>query len=150
MSTFTQPQTIPSFPLAAYPARSPPWEPVAPIAAVAQGISSFAASVIIVRRGDAFHALHALCPHKQGELALGDLTEIEDAAYVICPRHRKKFPGGLHISCASGAASCPKGEPDESGKFDAAWRVPVYATRVEGGWLWLNQEGGGGEEKEKI
>jgi nitrite reductase/ring-hydroxylating ferredoxin subunit len=116
---------------------------VAPVADIAQGISGFqGSSVVIVRRGEAFWALGGLCPHKQGELALGDLADIEDAVpSVLCPRHRVKFPGGLHISCATGAASCPKGTP--SIPVEASWRVPVYTTSVAGGWLFIQEASGG-------
>jgi nitrite reductase/ring-hydroxylating ferredoxin subunit len=144
-ATLRQPQTIASY--AAYPAApSPAHTAVAPVADIAQGISGFqGSSVVIVRRGEAFWALGGLCPHKQGELALGDLAEdIEDAGgapSVLCPRHRVKFPGGLHISCATGAASCPKGAPQVP--VEAGWRVPLYATSVAGGWLFIQEASAG-------
>lgn len=142
-ASFRQPRSIPTFP--AYPAApSPAHTPVAPVADIAQGISGFqGSSVVIVRRGEEFWALGGLCPHKQGELALGDLADIEDAVpSVLCPRHRVKFPGGLHISCATGAATCPKGTPGIP--VEASWRVPVYATSVSGGWLFIQEQPGGG------
>ncbi len=130
-----QPQHIPAF--ATYPSPpTPAHTAVAPTDQIAQGISGFQGSkVVIARRGDTFHALGGLCPHKQGELVLGDLVDVEDAAHIICPRHRKRFPGGLHISCTSGAASCPAGTPEE--EVRASWRVPLYSTVVEGGWLFI-------------
>ena len=148
LGALRQPQHIPSFP--AYPAPpTPAHTAVAPTASIAQGISGFQGGrVVIVRRGDAFHALGGLCPHKQGELVLGDLApgDIEDAPAIICPRHRKKFPGGLHIACASGAASCPGGAPEV--ELQASWRVPLFSTHVSAeGWLFIAEqppaEGGG-------
>ena len=52
-----------------------------------------------------FSAVFDLCSHKQARLHLGD---IEDSlpgvgACVKCPRHKKKYPGGLNVSLESGA-----------------------------------------------
>jgi nitrite reductase/ring-hydroxylating ferredoxin subunit len=133
-----QPQHIPAF--ASYPASPKPnLQAVAPLASIQQGINGFS-SLVIVRKGDAFYAMDALCPHKKGELVLGDLVDVEDSAAVICPRHRKKFPGGLHISCSTGQASCPgaQGGPGEE-PVDAQWKVGTYATEVADGWLFVER-----------
>ena len=92
--------------------------------------------VIVKQKNETLHALSGLCAHKQGELSLGDLVEIEDAAFIVCPRHRKKFPGGLHIHCESGSYSCDHPSSEE---VKGEWKSKVFPTLVFEGWLFLGE-----------
>jgi nitrite reductase/ring-hydroxylating ferredoxin subunit len=136
-STLRQPQHISTGGAVPPQASSARLHPVAPVSQIAQGISGFGTSLVVVKRGEALAVLAGACPHKQGELVLGDVADIEELS-IICPRHRKKFPGGLHISCSTGATSCPNGQPSEEVQED--WRVPVYKTSVESGWLFYEEK----------
>ena len=98
-----------------------------------------AAALCIVSSGGALAAMSDVCPHKQGALHLGD---IEDAApgglCVRCPRHRKKYPGGLHFYASTGAsyvvdaAACTAPLTDAGG---APWAVDVHDVIVADGWV---------------
>jgi ferredoxin-NADP reductase/nitrite reductase/ring-hydroxylating ferredoxin subunit len=111
----------------------------------------------IVTYGGSVHALYDLCPHKQGAMHKGDIT-VEDAAQglcVKCPRHRKKFNGGLNfrVDTGGGWARAPTLE-----RVDPEWCLPVYDTRVEDGWVYVSAApkigavpaaGGSGDNKKK-
>ena len=123
------------------PSPSPPtpdFFPVSPSSLIPLGLSLFhlgAAKHVIERTPQGrFHALEGLCAHKQGELWLGDLVEVEDVASVVCPRHRSKFPGGLHMSCHTGKFKClqPTSEP-----VRGEWGNKVYETCEAEGWLFV-------------
>ena len=119
---------------------------VASYDSIKEGISLFqpegsSPTVIVKQKDGRIRALDGLCAHKQGELSLGDLVEIEDVSFIICPRHRKKFPGGLHISCESGLyslPSCLQQQPSEEVKGD--WKQRVYPTLIQDGWVFVKDK----------
>jgi nitrite reductase/ring-hydroxylating ferredoxin subunit len=79
----------------------------------------------IVSHAGTVSALHDLCPHKLGLMHLGD---IEDApahggACVKCPRHRKKFNGGLNFCVTDGSSWARQPTLERSGPFLAPARV---------------------------
>ncbi len=54
--------------------------------------------VIADRDAAKIHAIGNTCPHKQGDLSIGDIEDSpEQGVCVKCPRHRKKMNGGLNI-----------------------------------------------------
>ena len=44
-------------------------------------------AIVIVRRGQALHALAGICPHNHARLAGGEL----DGTVLVCPGHRARF-----------------------------------------------------------
>ena len=82
--------------------------------------------------------MDGLCPHAGGELHLGDIEEVAGRLSVTCPRHRKKFPGGLSWDVLSGEPLV-KAEPLPEAKFNASWRLGVKETAVAEGWLFYKQ-----------
>ena len=145
-AAFKQPVTLP-VPLGAPPPPSAAFTPLSPLATIPQGLSSFpshpSGPLVIIRAHDVVHALHGRCPHRGGELALGDV-DIEDTrgVSIVCPRHRKKFPGGLHIDACSGGVWCGE-TPMADAHYDPSWRVPVFATSQVGEWLFVALEATG-------
>lgn len=141
-ATFAQPCTLPPAGASAPPAPSPAYVALAPLAAVPIGLSSsfVAGAPIVVVRSAAgtVKALSGVCPHKKGELALGDMEDLGRLS-VICPRHRVKFPGGLHIDASDGSVFCVQPPTPEAG-FDPSWRVPTYAVVERDGWLFVAKD----------
>ena len=136
---------LPAIDPAAVPASAPPaFRPLAPLSAIPLGLSRATlpedeGRLIVVRTADSlFHVMGGLCPHAKGELHLGDIETIEGAVCVTCPRHRKKFPGGLSYDCATGAARV-KAEPLPEAKFDPSWNAGVRKTLVVEGWLFCEK-----------
>lgn len=99
-----------------------------------------ATPVVLVNDGaGTLHALYGLCPHKYAEMQLGD---IEDAAgpssggaggvsggiAVKCPRHRKKFNGGLNFRVRDGSSWV--NQPC-TGKYEPDWCLPVFDVRLQ-------------------
>jgi nitrite reductase/ring-hydroxylating ferredoxin subunit len=79
------------------------------------------------------------CCHKTASLCRGDIEDLGPAVAAAvgdgsaagglclrCPKHRKKFAGGLYFNVHSGAAVV-KAPCD---KFNAGWRLPVHDTMV--------------------
>jgi NAD(P)H-flavin reductase/nitrite reductase/ring-hydroxylating ferredoxin subunit len=94
------------------------------------------------------HAIADACPHKQASMATGDIEDAADGrgCAVKCPRHRKRFPGGLNVDCESGQAWTGSPAPE----FDPAWRAGTYRAlvHVHEGRKWVmvgTRERGGGE-----
>ena len=140
MATFKQPVTLPP-PGASAPA--PPsvsFVALAPLDAIPVGLSGAqhtSGPLVVVRSAAGeIRVLAGLCPHKKGELALGDMEDIGGRLAVICPRHRVKFPGGLHIDACSGSVFCTQ-TPLPDANFDASWRVPTFSTARHEGWLFV-------------
>ena len=142
---FKQPVTLPRVVSGAAPAPPAGFAAVAPLSMVPRGLSSapsFDGGPIVVLRAESgeISALSLHCCHKAAELSLGDIEDAAGRLSVKCPRHRKKFPGGLTFDCKTGAAWCA-GEPQEG-----AWRndwgspgdVAVFETRQDGEWLWAS------------
>ena len=147
-ASFRQAVTLPGVPADGVAPTPAPvgFAPVAPLAAVPQGLSgapSFAGGPLVIARRDAgIAALSLYCCHKDGELSLGDIEDAGGRFSLKCPRHRKKFPGGLNFDCKTGAAWCA-GEP-QAGAWDSSWGeagdVAVFETKEEAGWLWASIE----------
>jgi nitrite reductase/ring-hydroxylating ferredoxin subunit len=123
------------------PTGAPPgFKPLAPLSAVPAGLSRATLPdeeerLIVVKTDDGAHrVMGGLCPHAKGELHLGDMESIDGALCVTCPRHRKKFPGGLSIECGTGAVRV-RAEPLPEANFDPSWKVGVRETAVHAGWL---------------
>ena len=135
---------LPAVDPSAVPACAPPtFRPLAPLSAIPLGLSRATlpadeGRLIVVRTAERLYVMGGLCPHAQGELHLGDIETIEGAVCVTCPRHRKKFPGGLSYDCATGAARV-KAEPLPEAKFDPAWNAGVKKTLEVGGWLFYEK-----------
>ena len=116
------------------PAGPPGFVSLAPLSCVPLGLSRawhLGAPLVVVRARDGrVRALEGLCPHRQGELALGDIEDVGGRLSVVCPRHRTKFAGGLHVDACDGRVSCPSAPSaaTTAAGFNSAWRVPTYAT----------------------
>lgn len=130
--------------------------PVAPLDAIPQGLSgapSFSGGPLVVARRDTkIKALSLHCCHKEAELSLGDIEDAGGRFSVKCPRHRKKFPGGLNFDCDTGAAWCA-GKPEPNAWNDSWGKkgdVAVYETKEEGGWLWASVEPKVGINRKKV
>jgi NAD(P)H-flavin reductase/nitrite reductase/ring-hydroxylating ferredoxin subunit len=94
-----------------------------------------ATPVVLVNDGAGqLHALFGMCPHKYAEMQLGDIEEAAGpdggagGIAVKCPRHRKKFNGGLNFRVADGSSWV--NQPCV-GKYEPAWCLPVFAVRLE-------------------
>ncbi|GAV06576.1 hypothetical protein RvY_16542 [Ramazzottius varieornatus] len=75
----------------------------------------------ILRHCDALYAIENRCPHQQGPLAEGDIEEINNTLYIVCPWHHWRF------------------ELD-SGKSSNSFRIDrpsanIFPARVVGGTL---------------
>ena len=136
---------LPAVDAAALPPGAPPnFSPVASLESIPMGLSRATlpegeGRLIVVRTADALHVMNGLCPHSKGELHLGDLEEIDGKACVTCPRHRKKFPGGLSFDCVSGEARV-RAEPLPEANFNPAWNAGVKRTLLHGGYLFYERE----------
>jgi NAD(P)H-flavin reductase/nitrite reductase/ring-hydroxylating ferredoxin subunit len=93
--------------------------------------------IVLVHHKGNISALYGLCPHKDADLALGDIEDSNTAAgtCVKCPRHRKKFNGGLNFSVTSGASWVHQ---PCVGKFDPAWSVPVFDVQMVDGVVYVS------------
>lgn len=93
--------------------------------------------VVIVSHAGELHALYGKCPHKVADMALGDIEDSDAAqgACLKCPRHRKKFNGGLNFRLADGHSwvhlPCV-------GKYDPTWTLPVFDVRVHEGFVYIS------------
>ena len=45
----------------------------------------------ILRHRDALYAIDNRCPHQNGPLALGEIEEINETLYIVCPWHHWRF-----------------------------------------------------------
>ncbi len=79
------------------------------------------------------------CCHKLASMSRGDIEDLGSAvsntigdgsvvggACIRCPKHRKKFAGGLYFNLMTGQAYVKA----PCAKFEAGWRLPVYETRI--------------------
>eukprot|EP00928_Gymnodinium_smaydae_P065720 TRINITY_DN48816_c0_g1_i1.p1 TRINITY_DN48816_c0_g1~~TRINITY_DN48816_c0_g1_i1.p1 ORF type:complete len:482 (-),score=60.79 TRINITY_DN48816_c0_g1_i1:430-1665(-) len=75
------------------------------------------------------------CPHKRASLHKGDIEDLGQhmgGLCVRCPKHRKKYGGGLYVSLNDGL--CRTKRPlDDKGKEKKVkkWSVRTYNTRVD-------------------
>lgn len=72
----------------------------------------------LVFKDGVFSAVSGICNHAGGPLGEGRL----DGDYIVCPWHNWKF-------------HCRKGQGEPGSEED---QIPVYATKVEGGHLWVD------------
>jgi ferredoxin-NADP reductase len=111
-----------------------------------------------------YSAVYNLCPHKQGVMSLGDIEQAAGppgseggcggqagsgaagsepaplSCSVRCPRHRKKFAGGLYFNVDTGRAWVTD-VPACMTKFDPDWQLPVFDVLMDGeGFLWVSRE----------
>ena len=73
--------------------------------------------IAVVRSGDAYYAIEDICTHDGAQLTGGAIEGSE----IICPRHGARF-----CLRTGEALSPPAYEP-----------VRVFATKIEGGRLWV-------------
>jgi 3-phenylpropionate/trans-cinnamate dioxygenase ferredoxin component len=73
--------------------------------------------IAVVRSGDAYYAIEDICTHDGAQLTGGAIEGNE----IICPRHGARF-----CLRTGEALSPPAYEP-----------VRVFATKIEGGRLWV-------------
>jgi len=73
--------------------------------------------IAVVRSGDAYYAIEDICTHDGAQLTGGAI----EGAEIICPRHGARF-----CLRTGEALSPPAYEP-----------VRVFATKIEGGRLWV-------------
>lgn len=100
------------------------WIDAGPAAALADGqtvsVDVGRRTVLLVRSGEDYFAIEDLCTHDGAELAGGTIEGTE----IICPRH------GARFCLRTGEALTPPAyEP-----------VRVFATKVEGGHLWVRAD----------
>jgi nitrite reductase/ring-hydroxylating ferredoxin subunit len=87
--------------------------------------------IVLIKRGNVINALNGECPHKKGEMALGDIEdEGNGKCAIICPRHRKRFIGGLRFDTTTGEGHV-KDEPGQSLEFNPNWRLQVHNVVVK-------------------
>lgn len=96
--------------------------------------------VIVTKDGNVQGVLYSLCPHKKADLAIGDIEDADAArgCSVKCPKHRKKYPGGLNFSTRDGKAWVADASVCDP-SFNADWSVPTFAHRVVGDWLCVSK-----------
>lgn len=97
--------------------------------------------VIITKGGTVEGVLYSLCPHKKADLAIGDIedADVTRGCSVKCPKHRKKYPGGLNFSARDGkswVADASVCDPS----YNSEWAVPSFAFRMIGDWLCISKE----------
>lgn len=136
----------------------PGFERVGNVNDLKEGMSTFDSptnntKILLVKWKDQFHAMSALCPHKKAELVLGDIEEFSTTSScgkpygngfvsVKCPKHRKKYPGGLNFNVATGENWVGNHTgtqiPLPDSKYDPTWCLPVYKTMVINGTLFVS------------
>ena len=100
------------------------WVDAGPLESFAEGEARSIAlgqhMVALVRSGAQYYAIEDVCTHDGAELTGGAIEGDE----IVCPRH------GARFCLRTGAALTPPAyEP-----------VRVYATRIEGGHLWVRAD----------
>jgi nitrite reductase/ring-hydroxylating ferredoxin subunit len=117
-----------------------------------EGVSN--RKIAVYRVNGEFYAMSNECAHKQASLCEGDIEDIAvscklasgllTGAYaddgqqppglcVRCPKHRKKFPGGLYFSLEDGRAYCK----EESEHWEDGFRVDVFPVAVSNGNVYV-------------
>lgn len=87
--------------------------------------------LVLIKQGVQVKALNGQCPHKKGEMALGDIEdEGNNKCSLVCPRHRKRFIGGLRFDSETGE-SFVKNVAGQSPEYDPSWRLQVHEVVVQ-------------------
>src|SRR4051812_35321009 len=101
---------------------SPDWHDLGPVEVLAQKplapVKVGRTSLALVHKNGEFSVISGVCNHVGGPLGEGRL----DGEYVVCPWHNWKF-------------HCRTGEGEPGFEED---KVPSYATKIEGGHLFVN------------
>jgi nitrite reductase/ring-hydroxylating ferredoxin subunit len=90
-----------------------------------------------------FYAIDNTCAHKKANLCLGDIEDLSShnaqGLCVRCPKHQKKFCGGLYFDLHTGLfffrLSNPKGQAltkAPTPHLDPTWKLATFDVKVEG------------------
>lgn len=120
------------------------YEPVALVAELAAApkglmgaaLPSSGTRLTLVWNDGAPAAMYSVCPHKEAELHLGDIEDANTAVgrCVKCPKHRKKFNGGLNFSITTGESWVV---PPTLVKYEPTWAVPIYGVHLAHGVVYV-------------
>lgn len=80
-------------------------------------------------------AIDNRCPHKRAKLSKGDIEDLGEqlgGLCIRCPKHRRKFAGGLYVSLLDGQCrtKTPTGEKAKDKQVNK-WSVRVHQTRID-------------------
>ena len=98
------------------------WHPVCGLDQIPEGISPHRVgtqAMLLVRDGDAVHAIDAVCPHKFGPLEDGDVQD----GCIVCPLHDAGF-------------RLDDGAPRPGDEWGG--RLPVHRTQVRDGTVFVD------------
>jgi cytochrome-b5 reductase len=94
------------------------------------------AAVAVWRVGGRLFALENDCAHKAASLYKGDIEDIPGVGMCVrCPKHRKKFAGGLYFSLETGKALVKA--PCE--KFKSHWHQRVFRAFESDGSIFADE-----------
>lgn len=91
--------------------------------------------VLLVHHQGQIHAVRNTCPHMGASLEKGTISK--DGA-IVCPRHHSAFD--LRTGDVKDWAPWPPGVGLVLGVISREKALPVYATRVEEGAIWVALE----------
>jgi len=85
-----------------------------------------------------YYAIDNFCAHSRGQLVLGDIEDIGDekAPCARCPKHRKKFCGGLYFNMETGQALTKSYTP----KLDPTWKISTFQLEIKDNKIFVLQE----------
>ena len=96
--------------------------------------------IVILKKENMVRALNGQCPHKKGEMALGDIEdEGDNKCSIVCPRHRKRFIGGLRFDTETGQSSV-KNVSGQSLEYDSSWTLQVHEVIVQEDNVFVKRE----------
>eukprot|EP00762_Andalucia_godoyi_P002494 ANDGO_02709.mRNA.1 NADH-cytochrome b5 reductase 2 len=100
------------------------------------GSAGKAIEVLLHRQSEhVFLAVSNWCPHKQASLAKGDIEDIPDFGLCVkCPKHRKKFSGGLCFRLSDGASYVAA--PCEL--YRDTYAIPTFSVRLQNEHVWVS------------
>ena len=125
---------------------------VCPSSSIRDGHMQSIGGLCIGRAGGRAFAIDDLCCHSDASLSQGDMEDLRGSFHatsappaaaaeaaagagvcVRCPKHRRKFGGGLYFSTTTGYAFT-KAAP--WAEFNACWRAGVWDVREADGYLY--------------
>eukprot|EP01127_Copromyxa_protea_P003546 TRINITY_DN13355_c0_g1_i1.p1 TRINITY_DN13355_c0_g1~~TRINITY_DN13355_c0_g1_i1.p1 ORF type:complete len:458 (-),score=104.72 TRINITY_DN13355_c0_g1_i1:29-1402(-) len=86
-----------------------------------------------------FLAIDNNCSHKKGNLSIGDIEDIPDLSEglcVRCPKHQRKFCGGLYFDLHTGKALTKAPTPH----LDESWVLSTFSVKTEGDQVMVSME----------